>query len=472
MKTTNGLWVNILFSMILMSAATAQGQEEDKPCISAKDYEEIGQHFKQVADLAVKGKTQYCEADLGATWYQIASSLVTLKNMQPNAPSEKVNDAFTYKAIQEKDWWAYFTARARSFAIQESCEDHVVAYVMSFFNTGEVNLCPPFFKENVTSQASTLMHEVRHFDGFRHITCSRGEDKGSEGGCDKDIHDRGSYAITVQTLVSMARTSSIPKEQRPQVEAEAVYMAFNRFNILPELKVTRSVILSSKSGDVYKWTPGQQMEQVASLAQPARVYVGYSNNMTIYPVDVNADAYRLDSTFKNAVPSIGLYAVTYNGLSAEVRKQYESITYLAMGGLIKNNTLTTNCGAEGVIEEDLSKYGQFSKLITVSGGESDFSPANYIVAKNGDLLTFKCTEGNSSSIDITKAPLTMSPALAKNIEDLFPLGSQIFALLKNGTLVEVAVTNNQISQVSSSLPIPQGDWLSSSPVSKAEVFNQ
>lgn len=472
MKQYNGLWVNVLFSMILVSAVSAHGQDTDKPCISVKDYTEVSQNFKQVADLAVKEKTQYCEADLGANWYQIVHSLVTLKNMKPNAPSEKVNDAFTYKAIQEKDWWAYFTARAKSFAIQETCEENVVAYVMSFFNTGEVNLCPPFFKENVTSQASTLMHEVRHFDGFRHITCTRGQDKGSSGACDKDIHDRGSYAITVQTLVSMARTSTIPKEQKPLVEAEAVYMAFNRFNVLPALKVTRSVILSSKNGDVYKWTPGEQMEQVASLAQPARVYVGYNNNMTIYPTDASADAYRLDSTFKNAVPSIGLFAVTYNSLSPEVRKQYDSITYLAMGGLIKNNTLTTNCGGEGVIEEDLSKYGKFTRFITLSSGESDFNPANYIVGKSGDVLTFKCTEGNSSSIDIAKAPLTLSPSLAGNIEDMFPLGSQVFALLTNGTLVQVAVSNNQISQVSSAVPIPQGDWLSSSPVSKAEVFNQ
>ncbi|MCC6138779.1 MAG: hypothetical protein IT287_09110, partial [Bdellovibrionaceae bacterium] len=303
----------LLFVVVTLGCSLVYGQvpAEAKPCIPSQDMDVIAKTFTQFATVPA-GKAEYCEADLGTEWYPVVSALVALKNIKPNEPSTNVDDAFTHKAITESDWWAYFAKRAQSFSVQKQCEENVVAFVIPAFGDGRVYLCPIFFESSLSSQASVLMHEVRHFDGFSHVTCTRGLDAGSSGACDNNILDKGSYAISVQTLVGLARSHQIAPSEKPVVESEAIFTAFNRFNVVPKVRVNQSVILSDTSGSVYKWTKNESFSLLGKLAQAARVYVGF-NNLTIYPVDANVDAYRFDMGLTTQAQSIGLFANRYNG---------------------------------------------------------------------------------------------------------------------------------------------------------------
>ena len=219
----------------LSTNLSAQAQSLEKACIPAKDVNEIGRSFRQIAQRASNGKKVYCEADLGKNWFAVTKSLEILKNIRQNPPAFDQNDAFTSKAITEKDWWSYFTKRARSFTLERRCQEGVVAFVYGGFGggNGNIHLCPFFFEQNLYSQASVMMHEVRHFDGHRHVTCTQGQEEGNRGACDNRITGRGSYAISVQTIVGMARSEDTPKAQASLLESEALYMAFNKFNQIP-----------------------------------------------------------------------------------------------------------------------------------------------------------------------------------------------------------------------------------------------
>jgi hypothetical protein len=461
----------IALAISLLGFVSANAQEVALPCLSAVDLSEVGKVFSQIAILEKPGKTEYCEADLGPQWFQIANSLVTLKNMKPNEPKEVFTDAFTYKAINENNWWLYFTKRAKSFAMPENCPENAVAFVIPFLMNGEVNLCAPFFTDTPSGQASTLMHEVRHFDGFGHVTCTQGLDAGSAGACDNNILDKGSYAISAQTLVSMARAEAVAPAEKAQLEAEAVFTVFHRFNVVPQAEIYRSVILSNTSGEVYKWSVDDgSMQLMANLPQAARVYVGFSENMTIYPVDTAVDAYRLDSTFKTQVASIGLYAVDYNTLTPDVRAGVQSISYLGTGGVLNNNVISMTCG-EGLLKVDISMHGDFARIINLSTGVADSDYTSYAMSKLGELFTYKCNRDVPGTVDVVKDVLTVDSSLT-TMKDLFSLDGKIYALLQSGVVSEVAIENNKIVSVGSKLPFTNKDWVSISPISKAKVFKK
>lgn len=461
----------IALAMTVLGFTSAYAQDAALPCISSVDLSEVGKSFAQIAALEKPGKTEYCEADLGPQWYQIANSLVTLKNIKPNEPNEVSTDAFTYKAINENNWWLYFIKRAKSFSMPTKCPENAVAFVIPFLNNGEVNLCEPFFTETPSSQASTLMHEVRHFDGFGHVTCIQGLDAGSPGACDDDILDKGSYAISAQTLVSMARSQETSPTERAQLEAEAVFTVFNRFNAVPQTEIHHSVIMSNTSGEVYKWSVNDgSMQLMANLEQAARVYAGFNENMTIYPLDSSVDAYRFDSTFKTKVESIGLYAVDYNTLTPDVRASVQSISYLGTGGLLSKNVITTTCG-EGLLKLDMSTHGDFARIINLSSGVADSDYTSFAMTTTGELFTYKCNREVPGTIDVEKVSLTVDASLT-TMKDLFEINDKMYALLQNGVLAEVAIVSDKIVTVGSKLPFANKNWVSVSPVSKAQVFKK
>lgn len=438
-----------------------------KPCIAGSDVAVIARTFEQFSNLAT-GKSEYCEADIADGWFPVVSALTALKNMTPNEPTSNVDDAFTHKAITESDWWAYFTKRAKSFALPANCQDSVVAYVIPMFGDGKVYLCPLFLESSISSQASVLMHEVRHFDGHGHVSCTRGADAGSRGACDQDILDKGSYSISVQTLVGLARSNLITKEEKPLIESEAVFTAFNRFNVVPKVRVKESVILSNRRGEVYKWIMNDSFSLLGNLAQPARVYVGYEN-LTIYPLDTTVDAYRYDTTLTKSLESIGLYAKMYNTKTPQERKQFESVTYQATGGLLRSNTISTNCGGDGLIEQDLSPLGQFTKILTLSADEVDSDKTSYLLATTGELFPLSCTKGKTDSIEIGAAQLKFAGNAAE-VDELFGLGGKIFALLKTGALVEVQSNGTELAVLNTKMPFDNQNWISASPYSKPEIF--
>ena len=463
-----GLLVRISFLLSILFSTTAYAQTEID-CISHEDLEEISQEFPQF-EKYLGNQDEYCESDMGAEWLKIANSLNILKNNKPNEPDVDQDDALTYRAISEKDWWAYFTKRAKSFKIDTQCAEGVGAYVIPFFGNGVIYLCNLFFDITVSSQASIMMHEVRHFDGHSHVTCTQGKEKGNGGACDDKITGKGSYAISVQTLVGMARSEDTNPGEKPLLEAEAVYMAFNKFNKVPRLKMNTSIILSNESGDVYDWNLEEDVELIASLEHPS-VVINSSNKLTIYPLNTNYDAYRTGKDLKVKSENPGLYAVRYNSETPEERETYKSISYFGTGGLLKGNTLLTLCDRENleIGETDLSDKGEFISIISMSLDVNDQTRESLLLSEDGDLYRYKCKDKSSKTVEFEKADIKIAKN-ANKVVDSFGFNGDQYALLEDGSLSIVSIKNNIANIGVLNLPVDNKDWVSATPFSFPEVF--
>ena len=441
----------------------------DTNCIADNDIKEISEDFVQFEKF-LSGKTEYCESDLGIKWYKIAQSLVTLKNSSPSEPTIDADDAFTYQAISEKDWWAYFTKRADKFVVQKSCRENVVAYVQPFFGAGTINLCDPFFEMPISSQASVMMHEVRHFDGHRHVTCTQGNENGSGGACDQKITGQGSYAISVQTLVGLARSKDTSAVEKPLVEAEATYMAFNKFNEVPKVKINYSMLLSNKVGKVYKWVIGQSAELMKTLASPA-VMNGSGRHLTIYPADSSLEAYRMDNALTARVANPGLYAKHYNSQSVQERAKYKSISYQGTGGLLKGNSLTTLCNQTSLElgNKNLDSVAKFTRILTISNDSQSIEQESFLLTESGKLYPYDCNSSRTTAVTIGNSTMRMDVSLT-DVKQTLSLGKDSFAIKADGTLVKMSYENKTFSEESLMMPIENSDWLSATPISKPQVF--
>lgn len=459
-----------IFLTVLFPFVQAQEVKPALPCVSAVELNELAKNFSQFQTFLEQQKSEYCEADLGMQWLHIANSLVTLKNAKPNEPMMDQEDAFTHKAIDEKNWWEYFVKRAKIFTIEETCPANAVAFVVPFFMDSNIHICAPFFESNVTSQASVMMHEVRHFDGFPHFTCERGLDKGASGGCDSNILDKGSYAITVQTLVAMAKSEQFEKSERDLLESEAIFTMYNRFNVVPKVKIVNEVFLSNTAGEVYKWVVGKGIELVSVLAQPARVFVSYSS-LTIYPTDSTLPAYRKDQELKADVASIGLFANKYNSDSVEERSKYDSVSYIGQSGLLKNNSLFAICDSANPLTKDLTPSGDFVRVISLSDDEVDSNRQALLLDKNGDLVAYKCADNNVNDLVISSTGLKVSADLINRLVDSFGISGKIYGLLQDGSLTELQNNESTIVEIKSSFPFENKNWVSASPMSNPEIFN-
>jgi hypothetical protein len=462
------LFLRIVCLFLALPAASAFAQTPI-PCVTHANLQKISQSFSQFQQF-VGNKTEYCEADLGAQNLKIANSLAILIDAQPNMPAIDTDDALTFQAIAESNWWAYFTARASTITAQAQCPQGVGAFVMPFFGDGNVHVCPLFFDLSVYTQASIMMHEVRHFDGFAHVTCTQGFEKGSAGACDDKITTKGSYAVGLQVMVGMARSAIVDPLQKPGMEAESIYDAFNKFNEVPKVKLNTAVILANNAGEVYKWDTAQEAKLLGTLSEPA-VVSGNNLSLTIYPLNKASDAYRKDIALQTDIPSVGAFATKYNSETPDERAKYKSIQYIGLGGMLKGNSLISLCGTVPQVKEtNLDNQGQFSAIISLSGDTADLFRDSYLLAENGDLVKFDCEDNaTTDAVKFEKSEMKISLGGNKIVSSFGLFGLQ-YALLDNGSLTVLATTNNTLSVQALSLPVDNKGWVSAVPVSKAQVF--
>ncbi len=458
------------FSLILFTILTSQPVYSAEECISKKDLTEIAENFVQFQPYLNEAE-EYCVEQLTPDWLKVLQSLVALKNSAALEPDHDPEDALTFKAITENDWWAYFVTRANKITIPPNCPEGAAAYVMPMFEIGNVNLCRPFFEASRFSQASIMMHEVRHFDGHSHVTCTRGMDKGNRGGCDPEIGQKGSYAITVQTLVALARSQEIEEADKLLLESEAIFTAFNRFNKVPDVRMKEMMILSSTTGEVFEWELGVGIKSLAKLNEPAVVLNSY-DNLTIYPLDTAIPAYRTNRNAVTPIASIGLFANSYNAETQEEKSKYKNISYLGVGGLLKENTLITVCGnATALFNQDLSTEGEFNSLISLSVDQSDSDRATTLVRNDGKLFTVECDPVVNNKVNLKEETISLSSELAEQLVESYGLGGEQYGVLADGRFVKLVLNNNTFEISPLEIPIQDQQWVSATPMSIPELFN-
>ena len=247
-------------------------------------------------------------------------------------------------------------------------------------------------------------------------------------------------------------------------------MASNRFNKVPRVELKNAVLLSNDSGEIYKWDLEENIANLVTvLSEPAKIANSF-NNITIYPLDTNVDAYRVDQTFSTPIQNPGLYAVEYNKKNTQERARYKNISYFGTGGLLQENTLTTLCNNKDLSNDDLGRFGDIQSIISVSADQQDTERISAVLTTKGEVISFDCVSPESSAVAFRQTGLKFEGE-AQNAVESFGFAGFQFAVLESGEFANLSLKGSSfIINQSLDLPIENSNWISAAPISKPKVF--
>jgi len=458
-----------LACLLLGLVSTAQAAnyfDKAENCLNVADIKAVDSHFEQFQNFSNTSKTQVCRGDMDEKWFEVVRSTLALQRLNVTDVLQRdANDDMTLRPIGQKDWWTYYTQRANQYVIEPSrCNGNpnVVAFVYPFFR-GSINLCPRFFEMDSASQIEVLMHEVRHFDGHSHVTCTQGNEEGNAGACDRQIKQGGSYAVSVQANVELSYVDQLNFADRVLAESSAIYSVNNKFNSLPTVKATDYVYASNDKAEVWRLPKGKpsQAEFVTALDDAAAIY-GNGSQFTVYPVDTTKDAYRISKGFKTLATAIGAYANMYNADNATERKAYGAISYYGMGSIVKDNNLHTFCGTQATSMTSFAFNSGNIKALPVLK-DSEGADKMFIMNDAGDLYEFNCND-NSGRLSTAQTrsvlPAETATAFAFNANDAV-------VLTDAGELKAYNLKTNSYEGIISG----ETNWISASPLKVYNVFD-
>ncbi len=391
------------------SASASNYFDKEETCLQVSDIQNIEGHFQQFQDFTKSGKKEVCRDEVGEKWFEVVRTVLAMERLKVTDELQTVEgDDLTLKPITEKDWWSYFTKRADHFIIEPSrcsANANIVAFVYPFFRD-KINLCPRFFEMDPGSQIEVLMHEVRHFEGFSHVTCTQGNENGSSGACDQKIATGGSYAVSVQAQVELSFVDQLNDADRILAESGAIYSVNNKFNSLPSVKYTNFVYASNKDGEVWRMPESNpaNAQLVTTLKDAAYIY-GNGSQFTVFPAEATADAYRISKDFTSRAKSIGAYANMYNADSVAQRSEYGAINYYGVGAIVKSNELHTFCGEQATsLSAKSFDEGKVQALPILKNDKDE--DHMFILSDSGEMFDFTCDD-KTGELAITPVQSTL-----------------------------------------------------------------
>lgn len=450
----------IIINLFVFPAWSTNYFDENETCLVRSDLIRIEENFKQLKDITKINKPFICvDKDISKVWFTIARNLLALETLKQSSNTKRnVYDDLTIAPITNKNWWEYFVKRVNHFKINSwKCEPRLLAYVMR----GEskvVNLCSNFFNKSLTSQLSILMHEVRHFDGYDHVTCERGVEEGYSGSCDESIRDGGSYAVSIQAFVGLSRLNSISIQERALLEGSTIYYINNKFNIAPKVKVNEMVYLVNADGKVFKAKLKDlaNTTYVTTLKSPAKIYAIDDSLFALFPINKKEKAYRLAKDFKTEIQEIGSFAKKYNSEDARERDLYAGFSYLNDGFFVKGNNVYAYCSSNEIQEFTFPGL-QGKAVVSFYNGQEI---KGYIQHENGDLLSFECDKNDKLRFDEKyNLPMTIVNGMgAKN-------GGN-YVLNDRGEFLKVNISTRELVKTK----LPLNEWISAALKNEYVIF--
>ena len=460
--------LKFIFFFFVISFVSLSAEAENL-CLEKSDVEEISQHFHQFKELLEDDKklcfNEFDEEQIDLL--KLAHSVITLKNLRVNGQSRRsVSDELQVKAIGKTNWWTYFKERASSFEINPvRCKysSGSIAYVFGDKRDGIIYLCPIYFKLDILEQVETLLHEVRHFDGHSHVECSHGRFQYRGKQCDTSIQQKGSYAVTIQALVSFSQLKNINHAQKYLLESLVVGRTLNNFNKKLKVKVTDYAYLANKAGEVYRTDVSslKKIEFVTKLDAPSMVFSN-GTHFTLIPLDRSLEASRVDRKFK--IPfEMGLYARHYNREDVRERELYSLFDYQG-DGLIKDGHFYNSCGAAND-KVDLILYGdvKFKSMLNLKVDQDN--EISLLIDQNGQGYQQQC-DGRSYIYKTTITP-TSYKFPADMIGGFSDRVHRLVYLNDGGDVLRFQVDNKKIIPTK----IPPLDWVSITPYRVFKFFD-
>ena len=296
--------------IFLLSAFNARAdvspQAEPEACLS----EALVNEIRAQVELTLSDSDTFDRCQPGSKTYMVLQTLILIKTMQYS--DQELGEPFS-QGILPGDFWGYFSTRTKSIVEETSCRPGILAYVYGLTHDGQIHVCPDWFLPSTIKyeRAQVMLHEVRHFEGFRHVTCKRGQRQGQSGACDDSIEEKGSYAVTVEVLTKMALNSKdIPRVQKTLLKSLAVSFANDAFNAPVSPQDLTAFYLETTDHHAYMFSHKGLLE-VASLGDSK--IVSRTQSLVVFPPD-KGDAYSANvfSTQLDPAPPQGSVATTYN----------------------------------------------------------------------------------------------------------------------------------------------------------------
>jgi hypothetical protein len=438
-------------------------------CMSGSDAREISRNFRGLSLGTSFNHDWICEQDIDSNTFKVLKVLEKIREVSYLEDEVSSLDDLDTSPIQENDWWSYLKNRVRDIELPRtgivnfSCGDSITALARRPVRT--ITICPHFFSGfTVNDLVATVMHEVRHFDddGHPHAVCDSGVFEGRQA-CDQNIHDHGSYAVGLQTLVRLAKNPNNNPLEKYELEARALYQAHNKFNEQPLVHLSESLILSTSNGDIYKKT-GDNIEQVGSLPpNKALTFVQSNayNSFVALPSDKSASSKRFLQNFKDTTEhTLVLQSLYDDELNRDI---VLDIDYIGTAALLTQNQIISNCKSREITRVDLIN-ARPQRMMDYLGPSDE--PIKAVVLDDGSLLSLSCQE---TTLEVNETSHTLSPELiSKGLVDTATINNKTYALVGDGSVFEVALIDVEIvilSELSSG-----EDWTSLTKYERPTIF--
>lgn len=262
------LFVTLSFSLSVKSAENCL----DKP--------KLKETFKEFLFYGSSGAYNFCnEADLGT---KVIRTLQFIKEVHFEQSGKGI---FNQNILPERVY-SYFKKRVQKIVLEDACPSPLwFAYVRPQAYDKTIHICPHFFNASVFERAGFLMHEARHFDGYDHVNCIRGQYKriANNIACDSSYAEKGSYAVSVEFNIKISQDVEMSPVLRNEARVKASLDLVGRFNILPGDLKDGAFLTDEKN--MLSFFDGVSSKNISQLL-PNQVFVS-NDYLSPYIIDKN-----------------------------------------------------------------------------------------------------------------------------------------------------------------------------------------
>lgn len=390
--------------------------------------------IKEKITLDGEGWEAFDPCDSKSNTYKMWESLILIKEIVVS--KDKVDMGPLNQEILPTDFWGYFTDHVSTIVNESECKPNIVAYVYGMWNDRVVHVCPYFYTDsfNTYVRAETILHEARHFEGYSHVACTRGPRAGDGGrNCDNNIQEKGSYAVTIESLAKMAiMAENIPSPMRAELKNEAIGYdeAFNE-PILPQ-GFQSTYLVSQDKQKAYMYD-GLKIIEVPTVSGVK--IISRSATLAAFPLD-KSDAYTLDTYSKNfdKLPAQGSYSKEYNSKPVGDRPEVLDV----VNGTYGTGVLTTDLlefRVRGGMNPDPKNTKiplgfKPEKLYMADEIGFEGKDSAYVLSAEGKLYQFKLT-GDEGGYQFSEVQNSLG-----DIQGVAKINNVPFVLNKNGDILK------------------------------------
>lgn len=423
-----------LVTLLFLLAGTAASAQE---CISQSEMQEIAQDFKQFKNLA---NEQFCYDNS-----QTSNLLSSIMFMRKTAfsPDMKRSEDELFSGRFSSSWYKYFTERISDMNIPSNCPPGVGAYVYGFGST--MYVCPMLLTANFTSldRASVFMHEARHMDGFRHITCRQGPRAGINGACDNRIADEGSYAVTVETYAQIAKyaVDLHPALKAYSLSSAATY-ANETFDTPARVDAKPVLVLMNTAGQFFSMSLNSR-DEIIKLGQSPSLgrIVMRAQHMILFPEDKTLPAkYVFARNEGDIAQSAGDAILEYNAQTpAQKADMKDMIIGAQWNARVYTNKIKFICNTQSMATSDvaLPAGSTAGRILHLDGYKRD-AKNSFLMTEEGSVLEFGCA---NSKPFIKAASITLD----QKFKRAYKVANRLFAINQAGEFFEI--TNGRSAKI-------------------------